>query len=101
MSNTWDSIIAGGGGSRLTAAVSAVAIGCSVLVLDKPAPPGGTTGMAAASFTANRTDLQRKAGIAEFQGSRWGLLGPAKSDDTTTEGGPAINRRFEVLDAAA
>jgi len=33
-----------------------------------------------------------------LSGNRWVLLGPAKAYFTTTEGGAAINQRFEVLD---
>jgi fumarate reductase flavoprotein subunit len=35
-----------------------------------------------------------------LQGSRWVLLGPAKPYFTTTEGGAAINKEFQVLDQA-
>ncbi len=33
-----------------------------------------------------------------MEGERWVLLGPVKAYFTTTEGGPAINRRMQVLD---
>lgn len=36
----------------------------------------------------------------QLAGSRWVLLGPAKAYFTTTEGGAAISRHFEVLDEA-
>lgn len=64
-SATHDLIIVGAGGSGLAAAVSAAENGASVLVLEKQASPGGTTGMAVGSFTANRTEWQRQAGIED------------------------------------
>lgn len=56
-------IIVGGGGSGLAAAVSAAENGASVLVLEKRAQLGGTTGIAVGSFTANGTGMQSNAGI--------------------------------------
>jgi succinate dehydrogenase/fumarate reductase flavoprotein subunit len=35
-----------------------------------------------------------------LSGTRWALLGPAKAWFTTTEGGAAINKQFQVLDVA-
>ncbi len=63
MSETFDVVVVGGGGSGLAAAVSAAEQGLSVLLLEKRPQPGGTTGIAIGSFTANRTALQRQAGI--------------------------------------
>ena len=63
MDKSYDVIVVGAGGSGLAAAVSAAEHGASVLVLEKRTQPGGTTGIAVGSFTANRTTLQRKAGI--------------------------------------
>ena len=40
------------------------------------------------------------SGRRALAGERWVLLGPAKAFFTTTEGGCAINQRFEVLDEA-
>lgn len=56
-------IIVGAGGSGLAAAVSAAEAGADVLVLEKQAEPGGTTGIAVGSFTAANTRLQARAGI--------------------------------------
>ena len=64
-SRTVDAIIVGGGGSGLAAAVSAAEQGCSVLLLEKQKQLGGTTGIAVGSFTANRTTMQRVAGIED------------------------------------
>lgn len=59
----YDAIVVGGGGSGLAAAVSAAENGARVLLLEKNPQLGGTTGIAIGSFTANRTPMQRKAGI--------------------------------------
>lgn len=60
---TFDVIVVGGGGSGLAAAARAAEHGMSVLLLEKRPQLGGTTGIAIGSFTANRTSLQRGAGI--------------------------------------
>ncbi|MCJ8330881.1 MAG: FAD-dependent oxidoreductase [Lentisphaeria bacterium] len=65
MSETFDVIIVGGGGSGLATAVSAVENGLSVLVLEKEAHLGGTTGIAVGSISANGTSIQKKAGITD------------------------------------
>lgn len=65
MQQTFDVIVVGGGGSGLAAAVSAAEHGCRVLLLEKQPQLGGTTGIAVGSFTANRTRLQQRAGIAD------------------------------------
>ncbi len=63
MRTDYDVIVVGGGGSGLAAAVSAAENGADVLLLEKNPQLGGTTGIAIGSFTANRTWMQRKAGI--------------------------------------
>ena len=65
MKTDFDVIIIGAGGSGLAAAVSASENGCSVLLLEKRPQPGGTTGIAVGSFTANRTGMQKRAGIPD------------------------------------
>lgn len=65
MKHEYDVIVVGAGGSGLAAAVSAAEHGCSVLVLEKRPEPGGTTGIAVGSFTANRTRMQLSAGISD------------------------------------
>lgn len=64
-SRTIDLIVVGAGGSGLAAAVSAAQQGLSVLVLEKCPQPGGTTGIAIGSFTANRTSFQTQQGIED------------------------------------
>jgi fumarate reductase flavoprotein subunit len=59
----YDVVIVGGGGSGLAAAVSAAENGLAVVLLEKCASLGGTTGIAVGSFTANRTPHQRHARI--------------------------------------
>ena len=65
MSNEYDVIVVGGGGSGLAAGLSAAEHGARVLLLEKQPFLGGTTGIAIGSFTANDTLLQRKAGIQD------------------------------------
>lgn len=63
--NDYDVVVVGGGGSGLAAALSAAEHGLRVLLLEKQANLGGTTGIAIGSFTANRTVMQRQAGIED------------------------------------
>lgn len=65
MKTSYDVIVVGGGGSGLAAAVSAAEHGLDVLLLEKRAQLGGTTGIAVGSFTANQTRLQSTAGIRD------------------------------------
>jgi fumarate reductase flavoprotein subunit len=63
--NLYDVIIVGGGGSGLAAGVSAAEHGAEVLLLEKQVELGGATGIAVGSLTANRTQMQAKAGIED------------------------------------
>ncbi len=65
MKTEFDVIIVGGGGSGLSAAVSAAQNGADVLILEKHVELGGATGIAVGSLTANRTKIQVKAGIKD------------------------------------
>ncbi|RME80267.1 MAG: FAD-dependent oxidoreductase [Caldilineae bacterium] len=58
--------------------------------------PAGVLRRTVAEVNRQRT----AAGQPPLQGDRWVLLGPAKAYFTTTEGGAAINERFQVLDEA-
>ncbi len=60
-----DVIVIGGGGSGLAAAVSCAQQGLDVLLLEKRPVLGGTTGIAVGSFTANRTQQQRRESIED------------------------------------
>src|SRR5690242_15331281 len=100
MKTIWDVVIVGAGGSGLAAAVSAAENGCDVLVLEKQPLPGGTTGLAVGSFTANRTDLQRRAGIDDSL--------PAHLEDVAQFAPPELEarnneelRRFHLAHSAA
>ena len=64
----FDVVVVGGGGAGLSAAVSAAELGASVLLLEKNAALGGTTGISVGSFTACGTSLQRAAGIEDDPG---------------------------------
>ena len=65
MQTQFDVIVVGGGGSGLAAAASAAENGASVLLLEKQAQLGGSTGIAVGSFTANRTRMQQRAGVED------------------------------------
>lgn len=62
---TFDVIVVGAGGSGLAAAASAAELGAEVLVLEKQAEPGGSTGLAVGSFTASQTPIQKAAGVTD------------------------------------
>jgi len=63
-----DVAVIGGGGSGLAAALEAASRGASVVLLEKQAHLGGTTGIAVGSFTASGTSLQREAGVEDNPG---------------------------------
>ncbi|MBN9177495.1 MAG: FAD-dependent oxidoreductase [Microbacterium sp.] len=63
MNVTTDVLIIGGGGSGLSAAISAATSGAEVTVLEKCPQPGGSTGMSVGSFTAANTAYQYRAGV--------------------------------------
>jgi fumarate reductase flavoprotein subunit len=65
MKAEYDILIVGGGGSGLAAAVSAAENGAKVVVLEKYPELGGSTGIAVGSLTANRTSMQKTAGIED------------------------------------
>lgn len=62
---TYDVVIVGAGGSGLAAAARCAELGLSVVVLEKQPRPGGTTGIAVGSFTANRTKFQQQGGVED------------------------------------
>ncbi len=65
MTEQYDVIVVGGGGSGLAAAVRAAEQGCRVLLLEKNPELGGTTRLAVGSFTANRTPAQEARSIQD------------------------------------
>jgi len=60
-----DVVVVGGGGSGLAAAIGAASFGASVVVLEKNAILGGTSGRSVGSVTAAATDIQRRKGIQD------------------------------------
>lgn len=60
-----DVIVVGGGGAGLAAASEAARLGCSVILLEKNAEPGGSTSWSVGSVTATDTPHQHKAGIRD------------------------------------
>lgn len=60
-----DVIVVGGGGAGLAASIEAAKAGCSVLILEKGAEIGGSTGRAVGAVAASGTALQRRAGIVD------------------------------------
>ncbi len=63
MSSTADVLVIGGGGSGMSAAISAATSGASVIVLEKCPKVGGSTAMSVGSFTAANTGYQYRAGV--------------------------------------
>ncbi len=63
--NEFDVVVVGAGGSGLAAAARCAELGLTVVVLERQPQPGGTTGIAVGSFTANRTEQQRRAGVSD------------------------------------
>jgi len=60
---TADVLVIGGGGSGMSAAISAATSGASVIILEKCAEVGGSTAMSVGSFTAANTSYQYRAGV--------------------------------------
>jgi succinate dehydrogenase/fumarate reductase flavoprotein subunit len=60
-----DVVVVGGGGSGLAAAIEAARFGRRVLLLEKNAALGGTTGRSVGSITSSCTELQRRKGIRD------------------------------------
>ncbi len=60
-----DVAVVGGGGAGLAAAAEAAAAGARVVLLEKRAGLGGTTGIAVGSFTAAGTAFQKRIGVAD------------------------------------
>ncbi|MEJ0024754.1 MAG: FAD-dependent oxidoreductase [Rhizomicrobium sp.] len=60
-----DVIVVGAGGSGMTAAASAAALGLKVIVVEKDAKVGGTTGLSVGSIMAAGGAFQKRAGIED------------------------------------
>ena len=75
-------------------AVSAAEQGCSVLLLEKQPQLGGTTGIAMGSFTANRTPMQRVAGVDDSLEDRVEDAGRFAPDSIEARNNAALHRWF-------
>lgn len=67
----FDVIVVGGGGSGLAAAIEARGAGASVLLLEKNAKLGGSTGWSIGSITATGTPHQRARRIIDSTKQHW------------------------------
>ena len=94
MKTDYDVIVLGGGGSGLAAAVSAAENGADVVLLEKNPQLGGTTGIAIGSFTANRTTMQRKAGIDDDLDHHCEDAGKFAPPEIEARNNPALRRFF-------
>jgi fumarate reductase flavoprotein subunit len=94
MKTDYDAIVLGGGGSGLAAATSAAENGADVVLLEKNPRLGGTTGIAIGSFTANRTPMQRKAGIDDHLDHHCEDAGKFAPTDIEARNNPALRRFF-------
>ncbi|MCX6497324.1 MAG: FAD-dependent oxidoreductase [Arthrobacter sp.] len=63
VTSTADVLVIGGGGSGMSAAISAATSGATVIVLEKCPKVGGSTAMSVGSFTAANTAYQYRAGV--------------------------------------
>lgn len=95
----FDVVVVGGGGSGLAAAARCAELGMSVAVLEKQPKPGGTTGIAVGSFTANRTKFQQRAGINDSLDDHAVDAGKFASGDIEQRNNAELRRFF--LDEAA
>lgn len=84
-----DIVIIGAGGSGLSAALSAMDNGASVIVVEKAAGPGGTTAMSSGLVQVAGTEQQAKAGIV---GDSWEIY----AADIFAKGGELGNK--EIID---
>lgn len=97
--SSFDVVVVGGGGSGLATAVSAAEAGARVLLLEKNAALGGTTGISVGSFTAACTSLQRAAGIEDDVDEHNEDIGRFRPDLEPRN--DAARRRFLTANAAA
>lgn len=90
----FDIIVVGGGGSGLAAAVSGAEHGSDVILLEKRPELGGTTGIAVGSFTASRTSMQARAGIADDLESHCIDAGRFPTDEIESRNNDQLRRFF-------
>lgn len=99
MSQTFDVVVLGGGGSGLSAAVSAADNGARVVLLEKAPRLGGSTALSVGAMTAPCSSLQRAAGIEdsidEFVADIQTTNGPLEPQENT------VLRRLLAEESAA
>ncbi len=78
----------------MAAAVRAAECGASVLLLEKQAFLGGTTGIAIGSFTACNTSLQRRAGIDDHVEDHQEDAGRFAPPEIEAQGNSSLRRLF-------
>lgn len=100
LSDEYDVIVVGAGGSGLATALSAAQHGGRALVLEKQPATGGTTGIAVGSFTAASTRLQHVAGIVDDPFDHDTDAGKFATPDIEARNNLAL-RQFFLNEAAA
>jgi hypothetical protein len=68
---TFDVVVAGGGGAGLAAAIEACTAGRTVVLLEKSASLGGSTAWSVGSVTASATPYQTRKGIKDRPADHW------------------------------
>lgn len=71
MTEVFDVVVIGGGGSGLAAAIEARKAGASVVLLEKNERLGGSTAWSVGSVTSTRTPHQRRLGIDDDPHDHW------------------------------
>ena len=99
MTNEFDVIVVGGGGSGLAAAVSSAECGLAVMLLEKQPRLGGTTGIAIGSFTASGTRIQKDANVADCVSDHAEDLARFAPKDVEARNNDSLRR--ELLEQAA
>lgn len=91
LSETFDVIVVGGGGSGLAAAIEARAAGARVLLLEKNAKLGGSTAWSIGSVTSTGTPHQQRRGIADNPADHWADM-PGFAGDLAARDNDALRR---------